>query len=64
MIFLYILEYLAIGFLIGNIGVRMDEMNHISNENRFILVSTVAWPLLITSFILGVIKGFYNQLNK
>jgi hypothetical protein len=65
MIFLYILEYLAIGFLLGKIGIHMDDGGDISNENAFLLASVLAWPLILLSFIFGYIKGFYdNIINK
>lgn len=62
MIFLYILEYIIIGFLYVRFIHWMAPEESLSNLSQ--TVTIILWPIPVTFFLLGVVKGLYNQITN
>lgn len=61
MIFLYILEYLLVGFLYNRL---IEKYNPDKLPRGLIVINIFLWPLPVTSFIIGFIKGLYINIKQ
>lgn len=61
MIFLYILEYLLIGFLFNRL---VERYNPDKLKQGYRTINLFLWPLPAISFIIGFIRGLYINIKQ
>lgn len=61
MIFLYILEYLLVGFLYNRL---IEKYNPDKLPRGLIVINIFLWPLPVISFIIGFIRGLYINIKQ